>query len=158
MIPTTAWDDARMRPALALLLLLAACDSGSAASEPAELEIHTTDGVVALDVEVADESGERATGLMGREKLDPFDGMAFIWDEPVRTSFWMKDTLIPLSIAFWNEDGEILAILDMEPCEADPCPTYDPGVPFTGALEVPQGLLGDRGVQVGDRVELVEGG
>jgi uncharacterized membrane protein (UPF0127 family) len=158
MIPTVAWDDALMRPALALLLLLAACDSGSAAPEPAELSIHTTDGVVALDVEIADESDERATGLMGREELDPYDGMAFVWDEPVRTSFWMKDTLIALSIAFWNEDGEIVAILDMEPCDADPCPTYDPGVAFTGALEVRQGLFGARGVEVGDRVELTVGG
>jgi uncharacterized membrane protein (UPF0127 family) len=144
----------RVRPVLALLILLAACDADSAAPESAELTITTTDGVVTLEVEIADEPDERATGLMGREELAPHDGMAFVWDEPVRTSFWMKDTLIPLSIAFWDEGGEIVAILDMEPCEADPCPTYGPDVPFVGALEVARGTLAMRGVEVGDRVEL----
>jgi uncharacterized membrane protein (UPF0127 family) len=68
----------------------------------------------------------------------------------------MKDTLIPLSIAFWNEQDRIVAILDMEPCEADPCPSYDPEVEFEGALEVNQGFFEEHGVEVGDTVELIE--
>jgi uncharacterized membrane protein (UPF0127 family) len=110
---------------------------------------------VTLAVEVADTPDERATGLMNREQLAPYDGMAFVWDDPVRTSFWMKDTLIPLSIAFWNEEGRIVSILDMEPCASDPCPGYDPGVEFVGAVEVSRGLFAERGVALGDRVELV---
>jgi hypothetical protein len=110
---------------------------------------------VSLAVELADTPEERETGLMNRERLAPYDGMVFTWVEPVRASFWMKDTLIPLSIAFWDEGGLILSILDMDPCRADPCPTYDPGVEFVGAVEVRQGLFGTRGVEVGDRVELV---
>ena len=136
-------------------LVLAACGGDEARpADVAELAIHTSDDVVRLEVEVADEPDERSTGLMGRERLDPYDGMAFVWDEPVRSSFWMKDTLIPLSIAFWDRGGAIVAILDMEPCAADPCPTYDPGVAFVGALEVASGRLEDEGVDVGDRVEL----
>lgn len=123
-----------------------------------DLTITTATETVDLLVEVADEPEERSVGLMHREELDPFDGMAFLWDEPVHTSFWMKDTLIPLSIAFWGEDGRIVALLDMEPCEADPCPTYDPGREFLGALEVEQGLFAERGVAVGDLVELGEPG
>ena len=53
----------------------------------------------------------------------------------------MKDTLIPLSIAFAGEDGTILAILDMDPCEADPCEIYDPDVSYRSALEVNQGAF-----------------
>jgi hypothetical protein len=118
------------------------------------LTITTEAGRVNLVVEVADDAEERSIGLMNREELEPFDGMAFLWDEPVHTSFWMKDTLIPLSIAFWDAHGRIVSILDMEPCEADPCPTYDPGTEFVGAVEVKQGLFADRGVEVGDLVVL----
>ena len=100
---------------------------------------------MSLDVQIADTSDERQTGLMGRESLSPYDGMAFLWEEPVVSSFWMKDTLIPLSIAFWD---------DMDPCTQDPCPSYGPDEPFVGAVEVDRGALEERGVTVGDRVEL----
>jgi uncharacterized protein len=136
------------------LLLLTACGASSPGADPAMLEILTAEGVETFQVEIADSQLERRTGLMGRETLDPFDGMAFVWDEPVQGSFWMKDTLIPLSIAFWDEGGRIIAILDMDPCVADPCPTYGPPAPFIGAVEVRQGAFRLRSVEVGDRVEL----
>jgi uncharacterized membrane protein (UPF0127 family) len=138
----------------AFTLFLQACGGGSGGAPTSELVIHTDRGEVVLDVEVADDADERSVGLMNREDLGSSDGMAFLWDEPVRASFWMKDTLIPLSIAFWTADGEIVSIMDMEPCEADPCPTYDPGTAFVGALEVERGAFDDRGVEVGDRVEV----
>jgi uncharacterized protein len=55
---------------------------------------------------------------MGRESLREDAGMVFLETQPVRQSFWMKDTLIPLSVAFWDEGGEILATLEMDPCDA----------------------------------------
>ena len=55
--------------------------------------------------------------------------MVFLLEEPGVSSFWMKDTLIPLSILFWHDDGRIIAILDMSPCSADPCPVYGPDIP-----------------------------
>ena len=143
---------------LVSLLLLAAVACGSAdASDPnttAALSIRTHDGTVSLDVQVADTPGERRTGLMGRESLSPYDGMAFLWEEPVVSSFWMKDTLVPLSIAFWDDAGRIISILDMDPCHADPCPTYGPDTPYVGAVEVAEGELEGRGVGVGDTVDL----
>jgi uncharacterized membrane protein (UPF0127 family) len=66
----------------------------------------------------------------------------------------MKDTLIPLSIAFYSVDGRILKILDMEPCKADPCPLYDPGVSYRGALEVNQGAFAGWGISEGDRLRI----
>ena len=151
-----------MRSAVVLVLLLATACGSSAEPNPtapgsATLEIRTDAGVRSFDVEVADTSAERRTGLMGREGLSPFDGMAFLWSEPVESSFWMKDTLIPLSIAFWDPDGTIMAIIDMEPCHADPCPTYRPAGPFVGAVEVAQGEFERRGVGVGDTVDLTLG-
>jgi uncharacterized protein len=136
------------------LVLAVACGSSDDGPETATLEITTTDGVRSFDVEVADTPSERRVGLMHREELAPIDGMAFLWHEPIEGTFWMKDTLIPLSIAFWDEGGRILAILDMEPCEAEPCPSYGPDEPFLGAVEVEQGVLGEAGVEVGDLVEL----
>jgi uncharacterized membrane protein (UPF0127 family) len=140
------------------LVLCAACsdDDGAPPAHDAEaaVVILTADGPVELDVELADTTDERATGLMGREKIGPHDGMAFMFGEPTEGTFWMKNTLIPLSIAFWDEGGRIVGILDMEPCADDPCPTYGPGVPYVGALEVEQGAFEEQGVEVGDRLEL----
>jgi hypothetical protein len=152
----TPWDDEWMRLAASLLLVAAAC--GSAVTRdpnpPAALSIQTSGGTVMLEVQVADTATERRTGLMGRESVDPYDGMAFVWDEPVQATFWMKDTRIPLSIAFWDDQGRIISILDMDPCTADPCPSYGPGEPFVGAVEVGRGTFAMRGVAVGDTVEL----
>jgi uncharacterized protein len=145
-----------MRLVPLLLLVAVACGSADA-SDPiatAALSIRTDDGTVSLDVQVADTPDERRTGLMGRQSLSPYDGMAFMWQEPVLSSFWMKDTLIPLSIAFWDDAGRIISILDMDPCTEDPCPSYGPDEPFVGAVEVDRGALEERGVTIGDHVEL----
>ena len=146
-----------MRLAPLLLLVAIACGSAEKASDPnalATLSIGTDDGTVSLDVQVADTPTERQTGLMGRESLSPYDGMAFVWQEPVVSTFWMKDTLIPLSIAFWDDHGRIISILAMDPCTEDPCPTYGPDEPFVGAVEVDRGTFERHGVTLGDRVQL----
>jgi len=153
------WDHGSVRYALVIVLLFCvACGSSSdpaqGSDDTATLEIRTDAGVRSFDVEVADTTDERRTGLMGRETLFPYDGMAFLWTEPVESSFWMKDTLIPLSIAFWDADGAIVSMTDMQPCTADPCPTYAPDAPFVGAVEVAQGELEQNGVGVGDTVDL----
>jgi uncharacterized membrane protein (UPF0127 family) len=119
------------------------------------LVIRTAEHPVRLHVEVADAPSERETGLMGRTSLGAEDGMALVWPSPVRETFWMKDTPIPLSIAFWDASDRIVAILDLVPCEADPCPTYDAAVPFIGAVEVNHGFFSERGVSLGDRVRLI---
>jgi uncharacterized membrane protein (UPF0127 family) len=91
---------------------------------------------------------------MNRRRLAPRTGMLFVFDGPTRGAFWMKDTLIPLSIAFARADGRILKILNMDPCSADPCPVYDPGVAFAYALEVNQGAFRRWGVRAGNRLRL----
>jgi uncharacterized protein len=118
--------------------------------------IETGSGDVEIPVEVADSPEERAVGLMNRESLPADAGMIFLFDEDTASAFWMKNTLIPLSIAFADEEGTIVSILDMEPCEADPCELYDPGVSYRSALEVNQGAFDDWGVDVGDRLSLIQ--
>jgi uncharacterized membrane protein (UPF0127 family) len=149
------------RLAIAMLVLaavLTACwqsSSDPGPDAPNELEIHTDNGTAYLTVEIANTETARQEGLMGRTSLGEDRGMAFLWHEPVQTSFWMKDTLIPLSIAFWDERGRIIALADMQPCRSDSCPTYGPDEPFVGAVEANLGFFEDNGVEVGDRVELL---
>lgn len=127
---------------------------GATAVPPGVARVVTRDGrVIELRVEVADTPERRARGLMGRRYLDEEAGMLFVFPEPTHGAFWMKDTLIPLSIAFLGEEGEITAILDMEPCAAEPCPRYRPPSPYVAALEVRRGWFRRHGVAVGDRVE-----
>jgi uncharacterized protein len=109
-------------------------------------------------LEVADTDAERRRGLMGRTSMEPDSGMVFVFDGEEDGAFWMKDTLIPLSIAFWSDDDRLVDILEMEPCEADPCPTYPARAPFTHALEMNAGWFDDHGIEIGDRVELTIAG
>jgi uncharacterized protein len=143
----------RCVPLMLAALALASCgrngdDGGS------RVVIATSTGDVAVQVEVADDEDERARGLMGRTELEEDAGMVFLFPEDSRGPFWMKDTLIPLSIAFYDSDGRIVRILDMEPCREDPCPLYDPEAAYRGALEVNQGAFDGWNVREGDRVRL----
>lgn len=125
---------------------------------PAKVLIDTDEGSVIIDAEKAETPEQRAIGLMHRTELDADAGMVFLFFEDHSGAFYMKNTLIPLSIAFFGEDGRILDILDMDPCTADPCDLYAPtsadGDPLTywGALEVNRGAFDEWGVEVGDRI------
>ena len=110
---------------------------------------------VRIAVEVAGTPDLRERGLMGRAELAEDTGMLFVWDEDTATSFWMKDTLIPLSVAFVSAGGIVVRTLDMEPCRADPCPVYDPHVTYRMALEVREGTFARHGIGVGHRMRLV---
>lgn len=114
-------------------------------------------GAMAVPVHVAADPQTRGLGLMGRRQVPAGTGMVFLFPDTHRTGFYMKDTRIPLSIAFFDADGVILEVLDMEPCEAAPCPTYRPAQSYRSALEVPRGWFEEVGVGPGWRVELPAG-
>jgi uncharacterized membrane protein (UPF0127 family) len=128
--------------------------SPSATFDSATALIDTGEESVLIDVEVAETERQRQLGLMNRESLPKDAGMVFVFFEPTTGGFWMKNTLIPLSIAFFDVDGRILEILDMEPCTKDPCEIYDPGVTYMGALEVNQGAFDRWNVEEGDFIQL----
>ncbi len=149
--PTALWL------ALALALAVGACDRSpvDAPGLPTgTLAIDGPDGRATFDVQIAETPSARQRGLMGVEDLPEGEGMVFLFDDPTDGAFWMKDTLIPLSIAFWDGDGRIVAVLDMEPCRSEPCPLYSPGADYMGAVEVNLGALAEAGVAVGDPVTL----
>jgi uncharacterized membrane protein (UPF0127 family) len=91
---------------------------------------------------------------MGVTSLPRNQGEVFLWTSPTTGGFWMKDTVIPLSVAFWDAQGTIVGMLDMTPCHADPCRVYAAPAPYVGAVEVNAGYLAAHGVAVGDRVQL----
>lgn len=112
------------------------------------------DDPVLLTVEVAETPEQYQLGLMFRESLPDERGMVFVFFEDISSGFYMKNTLIPLSIAFFDINGKILRIMDMEPCEKDPCKVYNPGVAYRGALEVNQGAFERWDISEGDFVRL----
>lgn len=109
---------------------------------------------ILIDVEVAATPEQRSVGLMRRARLPEDTGMVLLWFAETSTSFHMKDTLIPLSVALFDEHGRILEILDMEPCQRDPCRAYDPGASYWGALQVNQGAFERWGVEPGDVITI----
>lgn len=98
-------------------------------------------------VEVAQTPEERARGLMGREHLGPDEGMLFIFEKEDYHSFWMKDTRIPLSLAFIDKQGRILKITDMKPFTLE---SHSPPAPILYALEMRRGWFSAHGIKTGD--------
>jgi uncharacterized protein len=111
---------------------------------------------VTVRLEVAADPATRARGLMEREQVPPGTGMVFLYPADVAESFWMKNTLVPLSIAFVAADGRVVSVAEMTPCKADPCPSYAPGGPYRYAIELAAGSFGDAGVGPGARVVPVD--
>ncbi len=98
-------------------------------------------------VEVARTPEERSHGLMGRKHLDKDEGMLFVFEREDYHGFWMRDTLIPLSIAFIDKDGRIVSITDMKPRTLD---SHLPPRPVLYALEMNQGWFSSHGIKSGD--------
>jgi uncharacterized protein len=131
-------------PILILLLLLPiSCKS----EERIELQL----GSELFSLEVADEPEERQRGLMFRDSLGDQEGMIFIFQRDQLLSFWMKNTRIPLSIAYITKGGEVVDILPLIPKDKTPVPSSR-SVRY--AIEVNRGAFQRSGLQVGDRIDL----
>lgn len=139
-------------PLFGLAIILSAC-SKNAGPQTIAL-IGPDQQVVEVMVEVADDVEERAQGLMGRESLEPGQGMLFLFVQEDILTFWMKDTLIPLDILFFDGQGNLVSTSTMAPCQEDPCPKYSSSVPAGIALEVNAGFLQQHGVGAGWRIAL----
>jgi uncharacterized membrane protein (UPF0127 family) len=117
----------------------------------AALVIESESGAVKINVEIAKTDEERSQGLMFRKKLPDGEGMLFVFERDQQLSFWMKNTLIPLSIAFIASDGRITEIKDMQPLNEN---TVKSSRSVRYALETPQGWFSRAGIQPGDRVNI----
>jgi uncharacterized membrane protein (UPF0127 family) len=110
-------------------------------------------GLYLIHAEVADTFVSRMQGLMHRESMGTNDGMLFIFDEPGIQCMWMKNTLIPLSVAYIADDGSIVNIEDMKPQTEDAHCTKRP-VRF--ALEMNRGWFSSRGMGAGTKLRGLE--
>jgi uncharacterized protein len=107
-------------------------------------------GGKAVSAEVADEPAERAAGLMFRKDLAPDTGMLFVMREPERAAFWMKNTTLPLSVAYINQSGMILEIHDLDPLNEKPVPSAFANIAY--ALEMEKGWFAKNRILAGDRI------
>ena len=102
-----------------------------------------------IQVEVAQTPEERSYGLMGRKHLGKDEGMLFVFETEDQHGFWMKDTFLPLSIAFMDKEGRIVWMTDMKPLTLD---SHVPPKPILYALEMNKGWFASHRVKVGDIV------
>lgn len=136
-----------------IALVAAACSSSAEPTTTTDGEITVPPQIADLDVQhvqvgdrtmllaIADNPSLRRQGLMGVTDLGDLDGMLFFWRHD-GDEFWMRNTLIPLDIVWFNEDGTYKDRASMVPCTEDTCPTYAPDdLDFRFAIEAPTGTL-----------------
>jgi len=138
-----------IRTALLLVTAALACATAPAARAQAAQTlpaVRLNAGIHNIRAEVARTPEQRATGLMHRRELGANDGMLFVFEQAGVQCFWMRNTLVPLSIAFLADDGRIVNIADMQPqSEQSQCSAQ----PVRHALEMNQGWFARRGVRAG---------
>jgi len=149
----TSSQSTRARSVVVFGLVFAVAAQMALAFTPAQPElpkITLTIREIRIDAEVADDPDEKTIGLMGRKDLAEGSGMLFVFSRPQPMGFWMKDTLIPLSIAYINGEGIIREIHDMQPLDESSTGSVFQDLVY--ALEVPQGWFARNGILAGDKV------
>ncbi len=145
----------RLLGLLGLLITTLAHGSGKEGTGLIPACLVTDQATIAISIERALTRAQRQQGLMGRESLPEYQGMLFIYKEtrPASHTFWMRNTLIPLDIAYIDSEGVITAINSMEPCtnRVMQCPTYAAGASFQFALEMNHGFFAAHDIGIGDR-------
>ncbi len=115
------------------------------------LTINSNNDSYTFDIEIADTSAERSKGLMYRKSMEDNHGMLFIFDEEEELNFWMKNTLIPLDMIFFDHDYKIVHIqYEAQPCKKDPCEVISSLKPAKYVLEVKGGVTERLGIMPGD--------
>jgi hypothetical protein len=136
-------------PRVAAAAMLGAVMVSVAHAQSALPTTRLTAGIHLITAEVAANDPARARGLMFRERLEPNHGMLFLFDTKTVQCMWMRNTLIPLSVAFIEDDGSIVNIEDMQPkTESSHCAKR----PVRFALEMEQGWFTKRGIKPGAKL------
>jgi uncharacterized membrane protein (UPF0127 family) len=137
--------------ALAVFGLLGLCFTAAAqgAPQPRLPTVQITAGMHLIRAEVAQTPSQQATGMMFRTEMGANEGMLFVNDERGMRCFWMRNTLIPLTIAFIADDGTIVNLADMQPRSDE---SHCSAAPVRFALEMRQGWFAQRGIKAGQRL------
>lgn len=136
------------------LLVFSAANAGQAQYEIWRVVFTNTQGTdIHLNCEVADTAEKRKRGLMYRDHLDPDSGMIFVYRSPSRLRFWMKNTKIPLSIAFIDADGYIASIRQMQPNSRNITASFQ-RVKY--AVEANRGWFRKNSIKAGSNVKFIK--
>lgn len=130
-----------MKYFLLFFFFLGACAFNSSLQK---ISLRAGENIVPLRVEIADDTQERAVGLQDRASLKRNHGMLFVFEEEKPLTFWMKDTLIPLDVLYFDAEGNFVSMNTMEPCTEDPCDTYPSTRPAKYALELNAGFYDEK--------------
>ena len=106
-------------------------------------------GMHQIDAQVAHTPEQRATGLMHRKEMPQHEGMLFVFEQPAQQCFWMKNTLLPLSVAFLADDGTVINVAEMRPQTLD---SHCSGRPVRYVLEMNKGWFARKGVKAGMKI------
>ena len=112
--------------------------------------ITLTSGLHRMDVQVAATPEQRQIGLMFRKDMPQHEGMIFVFEQPSQQCFWMKNTLLPLSAAFVDDDGTIVNVEDMKPQTLD---SHCSAKPVRYVLEMNKGWFAKKGIQPGFKLQ-----
>ncbi len=140
----------RFVKALSATLLTVACINAFPQPTQKFPVIQLTAGMHLIKAEIAANDMNRQQGLMYREKMAQNEGMAFVFDRPAAVCMWMKNTFLPLSVAFIAEDGKIINIEDMKPQTLD---THCAKKPARYALEMNKGWFKQKNINPGSIIE-----
>ena len=156
---TTLTSDLTMRPLIRRLCLAAltalACTPALAQLAPTgqpQLDLPRTQlsiGMHRIDTQLATTPAQRQIGLMHRKEMPQHEGMLFVFEQPAQQCFWMKNTLLPLTAAFVDDDGTIVNLADMKPQTLDShCSTKQ----VRYVLEMNQGWFAKKGIKPGSKL------
>ena len=135
---------------LAAFLCVSACIPASAQQPPALPVINLNAGIHVIRAEVAASEQHQQQGLMFRKTLGQNDGMLFVYRAPAQVCMWMKNTLIPLSVAFIDGDGRIVNVEEMQPQTLD---SHCGKKPVRYALEMNRGWFRQKNLKPGDLID-----
>jgi uncharacterized membrane protein (UPF0127 family) len=138
------------RALLALALFMSCIGAAFAQAQPPLPTTRLNAGIHVITAEVAQDNPSRMRGLMFREKLPPNGGMLFVFEGKGVQCMWMRNTVIPLSVAFIDDDGTIVNIEDMKPL--DETTQHCSKKPVAFALEMAQGWFAQRGIKPGAKI------
>jgi hypothetical protein len=136
--------------ALAAALLAAAALAFAQEAQTNLPRVKLTTGMHVIDAQVASTDDQRMTGLMFRKEMPQHEGMLFVFDYPSQQCFWMKNTILPLSVAFVADDGTIVNIDEMKPQTLD---SHCSVKPVRYVLEMNQGWFSKKGIKAGTKLE-----
>jgi uncharacterized membrane protein (UPF0127 family) len=140
-----------MKKHLALAAVLVACAALAQDQPQTNLpRVKINAGMHIIDAQVASAPEERMTGLMFRKEMPQQEGMLFVFEYPAQQCFWMKNTLLPLSVAFVHDDGTIANIEEMAPQTLD---SHCSAKPVRYVLEMNKGWFAKRGIKAGSKLE-----